>query len=401
MNEPDGRGTGRIGWPLAYRVKGPATVADLRLEARRRLPRFIFDYVDGGSFDEVTLGRNRAALEAVTLRQRVLNDVSGIDTTTRLFGQDLSMPLMLAPVGMAGMLSRRGEGKAARAAAAQGVPLILSTTSVCPIEEVAAACATPFWFQLYVAKDRGFVAALLERAKEANCKALFLTVDLPLPGPRYRDQRSGLSGPRGLLGQWRRWSSIFAHPGWTWDVGLHGRPHALGNVAPIMTGKVKLADFLKWSGQNFDPSVNWKDLDFIRSRWDGPFVIKGITDVEDARIAADHGVDGIVVSNHGGRQLDGSMGTAQALPGIVDAVGDRMTVLMDGGVRSGLDMLRALALGAKGVLVGRPWAYALAAGGEEGVTAMLELFAAELRTGMALTGCKTIGDIGRNMLVRE
>ncbi|MBO9574120.1 MAG: L-lactate dehydrogenase [Sphingobium sp.] len=379
-------------------MKGPATVADLRAEARRRLPRFIFDYVDGGSFNELTLERNRAALETVTLRQRVLNDVSGVDTATRLFGQDLAMPLMLAPVGMAGMLSRRGEGKAARAAAAHGVPLILSTTSVCPIEEVAAACPAPFWFQLYVAKDRGFVADLLERAKAAGCKALFLTVDLPLPGPRYRDQRSGLSGPPGLLGQWRRWSSILTHPRWTWDVGLHGRPHALGNVAPIMSGKVKLADFLKWSGQNFDPSVSWKDLDFIRSRWDGPFVIKGITDVEDARRAADYGVDGLVVSNHGGRQLDGSMGTATALPKIARAVGDRLTVLMDGGVRSGLDMLRALALGAKGVLVGRPWAYALAAGGEAGVAAMLDLFAAELRTGMVLTGCRSIGDIGPDIV---
>ncbi len=379
-------------------MKGPATAADLREAARRRLPRFIFDYVDGGSFDEVTLGRNRAALEAVTLRQRVLTNVSDMDISTTLFGERLAMPLMLAPVGMAGMLSRRGETRAVRAAAAHGVPLILSTTSVCPIEEVAAASPAPFWFQLYVAKDRAFCADLLTRARAAGCKVLFLTVDLPLPGPRYRDQRSGLSGPQGLLGQWRRWTSILAHPGWTIDVGLRGRPHALGNVAPLMTGKVKLADFLRWSGQNFDPSVSWKDLDFIRSHWDGPLVIKGITDVEDARRATSEGADGIVVSNHGGRQLDGSMGTAQALPAIADAVGDKLSVLMDGGVRSGLDMLRALALGAKGVLVGRSWAYALAAGGEAGVSAMLALFAAELRTGMALTGCRSIADIGPDMM---
>ncbi len=382
-------------------MKGPATVADLREAARRRLPRFIFDYVDGGSFDVVTLRRNRASLEAVTLRQRVLADVSDMDLSTRLFGQDLAMPLMLAPVGMAGMLSRRGEGKALRAASAHGVPLILSTTSVCPIEEVAAACSTPFWFQLYVAKDRAFCADLLARARAAGCKVLFLTVDLPLPGPRYRDQRSGLSGPAGPAGQWRRWTSILSHPGWTVDVGLLGRPHALGNVAPLMTGKVKLADFLRWSGQNFDPSVSWKDLDFIRQHWDGPLVIKGITDVEDARRAAAEGADGLVVSNHGGRQLDGSMGTAQALPAIADAVGDRMTVLMDGGIRSGLDILRALALGAKGVLAGRPWAYALAAGGEAGDSALLGLLAAEMRTGMALTGCRTIGDVGRDVIVRD
>jgi L-lactate dehydrogenase (cytochrome) len=381
-------------------MNGPATAADLREAARRRLPRFMFDYVDGASFDEVTLERNRAALAAVTLRQRVLRDVTGIDTATSLFGERLAMPLMLAPVGMAGMLARRGECQAARAAAGAGVPMILSTTSVCPIEEVAAASPAPFWFQLYVAKDRGFCASLLERARAVGCKTLFLTVDLPLPGPRYRDQRSGLSGPPGLIGQWRRWTQILSHPRWTVDVGMRGRPHALGNVAPIMTGKVKLADFLRWSGQNFDPSVSWKDLDFIRSRWDGPFVIKGLTDVEDARRAADEGADGIVVSNHGGRQLDGSMGTALALPAIADAVGDRLTLLLDGGVRSGLDIVRALALGAKGVLIGRPWAYALGAYGEAGVAALLANFAAELRTGMALTGCTRIGDIGSQTLAR-
>ncbi len=249
-------------------------------------------------------------------------------------------------------------------------------------------------------RDRAFCADLLARAKAAGCTVLFLTVDLPLPGPRYRDQRSGLSGPVGLTGQWRRWSAILAHPRWTLDVGLRGRPHALGNVAPIMTGKVKLADFLRWSGQNFDPSVSWQDLDFIRAHWDGPLVIKGITDVEDARRAAKEGADGIVVSNHGGRQLDGSMATARALPAIADAVGDRLSVLMDGGIRSGLDVIRALALGAKGVLVGRPWAYALGAGGEAGVAAMLSLFAAEMRTGMALTGCNRIADIGRDVLVK-
>ncbi len=385
---------------MAGTINGPATVADLRTLAARRVPRFLFDYVDGGSFSEVTLRRNLDALAAVTLRQRVLTDVSNIDLSTTLFGEKLAMPLMLAPVGMAGMLAHRGEKQALRAAAKHGVPLILSTTSVCPIEEVAQASETPFWFQLYVAKDRGFVADLLARAKEAGCKALFLTVDLPLPGPRYRDQRSGLSGPRGFVGQWRRWSEIAFHPRWTYEVGLMGRPHSLGNVAPIMKGKVKLADFLRWSGQNFDPSVSWKDIDFIRDRWDGPFVIKGITDVEDARRAADYGVDGLVVSNHGGRQLDGSMGTATALPAIAQAVGDRLSVLVDGGVRSGLDVLRMLALGAKGVMIGRPWAYALGAGGEAGVSALLAHFAAELNTAMALTGCRRIADIGPDMLVQ-
>lgn len=381
-------------------MNGPATHADLYQAARRSIPRFLFDYVQGGSFDELTLRRNRAALEAVNLRQRVLTGIGDIDTSTELFGQKISMPFMLAPIGMAGMLSRRGEVQAVRAARGQGVPFIMSTASVCPIDEVSAT-GIPFWFQLYMAKDRGFVVDLLGRAREAGCPVLVMTVDLPLPGPRYRDQRSGLSGPANLRGQWIRWRSIFAHPGWAVNVGLRGRPHALGNVVPLMNGRVRLKDFLRWSGQNFDPSVSWKDLEFLRAHWPGPMVIKGILDAEDAKIAADIGAEGIVVSNHGGRQLDGAPGTAQALPDIAAAVGDRLTVLADGGVQGGLDIIRMLGLGAKGVLAGRAWAYALAAGGEAGVATMLSRVAAELRTGMALTGCKTISDIGPQVLVES
>lgn len=381
-------------------MNGPATHADLYQAARRSIPRFLFDYVQGGSFDELTLRRNRAALEAVSLRQRVLTGIGDIDTSTELFGQKLAMPFMLAPIGMAGMLSRRGEVQAVRAARGQGVPFIMSTASVCAIDEVSAT-GIPFWFQLYMAKDRGFVVDLLGRAKDAGCPVLVMTVDLPLPGPRYRDQRSGLSGPANLWGQWIRWRSIFAHPGWAVNVGLRGRPHALGNVVPLMNGRVRLKDFLRWSGQNFDPSVSWKDLEFLRAHWQGPMVIKGILDVEDAKIAADIGAQGIVVSNHGGRQLDGAVGTAQALPDIAAAVGDRLTVLADGGVQGGLDIIRMLGLGAKGVLAGRAWAYALAAGGEAGVATMLSRVAAELRTGMALTGCKTISDIGSRVLMKS
>lgn len=381
-------------------MNGPATYADLYQAARRSVPRFLFDYVQGGSFDELTLARNRAALEAVNLRQRVLTGIGDIDTSTELFGQKLAMPFMLAPIGMAGMLSRRGEVQAVRAARAQGVPFIMSTASVCAIDEVSAT-GIPFWFQLYMAKDRGFVIDLLARAREAGCPVLVMTVDLPLPGPRYRDQRSGLSGPANLWGQWVRWRSIFAHPGWAVDVGLRGRPHVLGNVVPLMKGSVRLKDFLRWSGQNFDPSVSWKDLEFLRAHWPGPMVIKGILDAEDARTAADIGAEGIVVSNHGGRQLDGALGTARALPDIAAAVGDRLTVLADGGVQGGLDIIRMLGLGAKGVLAGRAWAYALAAGGEAGVSVMLSRVAAELRTGMALTGCKTIRDIGSQVLVKD
>jgi len=381
-------------------MTGPATYADLYQAAKRRVPRFLFDYVQGGSFDELTLARNRTALEAVRLRQRVLTGIGDIDTSTELFGQKLAMPFMLAPIGMAGMLARRGEVQAVRAARSQGVPFIMSTASVCAIDEVSAT-GIPFWFQLYMAKDRGFVIDLLDRAREAGCPVLVMTVDLPLPGPRYRDQRSGLSGPAGLWGQWIRWRSIFASPHWAVNVGLRGRPHALGNVVPLMNGNVRLKDFLRWSGQNFDPSVSWKDLEFLRAHWPGPMIIKGILDVEDARIAADIGAEGVVVSNHGGRQLDGALGTAQALPAIAAAVGDRLTVLADGGVRGGLDIIRMLGLGAKGVLAGRAWAYALAAGGEAGVATMVARVAAELRTGMALTGCKTIADIGPQVLVQD
>jgi L-lactate dehydrogenase (cytochrome) len=373
---------------------------DLREAARRRLPRFLFDYVDGGSFAELALARNVAAVRAVTLRQRVLNDVSQSDLSTSLFGQHLAMPLMLAPVGMGGMLRKRGEIQAVRAAQANGVPMVMSTVALCSVEEVMAATQIPFWFQLYVAKDRGFVMDLLAKVKALGCPVLFMTVDLPTPGPRWRDQRSGLSGPPGLTGQWRRWSQILRHPSWALDVGLGGRPHTLGNLVPIMKGNVRLNDFLKWSGQNFDPSVTWKDLEFIRSHWDGPLVLKGIMDPEDARRAADIGADGLVVSNHGGRQLDGTVGTAEALPAIAQAVGDRLTVLADGGVRNGLDVLRMMALGAKGVMIGRAWAFALAAGGEQAVSRMLEQFALELRSGLALTGCGSVADVGPHLLAK-
>ena len=332
----------------------PHSFTDLRQAAYRRLPRFLFDYVDGGSFIEQAKARNVAAVRGVTLRQSVLNDVSASDLSTTLFGQELAMPLMLAPVGMGGMLARRGEIQAVRAAEANGVPMVMSTVALCSVDEVMAATQIPFWFQLYVAKDRGFVTDLIAHVKALGCPVLFMTVDLPMPGPRWRDQRSGLSGPPGLAGQWRRWSQIFSHPRWTVDVGLFGRPHILGNLAPLMPGNVRLNDFLSWSGRNFDPSVTWKDLEFIRSLWDGPLVLKGILDPDDARKAADIGADGLVVSNHGGRQLDASMGTAEALPAIAQAVGDRITVLADGGVRTGLDVLRMLALGAKGVMIGRP-----------------------------------------------
>ena len=375
-----------------------ASIPDFREASRRRTPHFLFEYIDGGSYAEVTLRRNIADLEAIALRQRVLRDISRIDMTTELFGVKQALPVVLAPVGLAGMNARRGEVQAVRAANAAGVPFTLSTVSVCPIAEVAAASDRPFWFQLYMIRDRAFMKDLLVQARAARCSALVFTVDLPVPGSRYRDVRSGMAGAPGLMGQMRRMAQGAARPGWAWDVGLFGRPHHLGNVAPVLKGKSGLNDYMAWMGRNFDPSITWADLDFIRAEWDGPLIIKGILDPDDARQAADLGVDGIVVSNHGGRQLDGVLSSARALPPIADAVGHRLTVLADGGVRSGLDVARMLALGAHGVMLGRAWVWALGAGGEAGVTKMLKLIEAEMRVAMTLTGARTIADITRDCL---
>ena len=375
-----------------------ASIPDFREAARRRLPHFLFEYIDGGSYGEVTLRRNITDLESIALRQRVLRNVARIDTTTRLFGQDLALPVVLAPVGLAGMTARRGEVQAVRAAQAAGVGFTLSTVGLCSVEEVAAGAERPFWFQLYMIRDRGFMRDMLARVRAAGCTALVFTVDLPVAGSRYRDVRSGLSGSGGMMRDLRRMAQIAARPGWAWDVGVNGRPHILGNVAAAVAENSGLADYLGWIGRNFDPGIGWDDLAAIRSQWDGPLILKGILDPDDARRAADMGADGIVVSNHGGRQLDGVLSTARALPGIADAVGDRLTVLVDGGVRSGLDVARMLALGARGVMLGRAWAVALAAGGEAGVAKRLKLLAAELRVAMALGGMTRIDQIDRSAL---
>jgi L-lactate dehydrogenase (cytochrome) len=376
-----------------------ASALDYRELARRRLPHFLFEYIDGGSYGEVTLRRNIEDLQRIALRQRVLRDVSSIDLSTRLFGQQQALPVALGPIGLAGLSARRGEAQAVRAAEAAGVPFCLSTVSACPLGEVAAAATRPFWFQLYMIRDRGFMRELLVRARELGCSALVFTVDMPVPGSRYRDYRSGLAGAPGLAGAARRFWQAAQRPAWAWDVGLHGRPHNLGNVAPVLEGRSGIEDFFGWLRENFDPSVSWKDLEFIRSEWTGPLILKGVLDVEDAREAVKLGADGLVVSNHGGRQLDGAPSTAHALPPIAEAVGEDLTVLVDGGVRSGLDVVRMLALGAKGVLLGRAWAYALAGGGQAGVTHMLQLIEAEMRVAMALTGVTRIADLDRRVLV--
>ena len=377
-----------------------ASALDYRELARRRLPPFLFEYIDGGSYAEVTLRRNMADLERVALRQRVLFDVSQIDLSTTLFGRAQAMPIALAPVGLAGMNARRGEVQAARAAEAAGVPFSLSTVSACPLSEVAAGVNEPLWFQLYMIRDRGFMRDLMAQAKAAHCSALIFTVDMPVPGSRYRDYHSGLAGAPGLAGTLRRMWQGVTHPRWAWDVGIWGRPHQLGNVAPVLGSNTGLEDFFAWMRNNFDPTVTWADIDFIRQHWDGPLILKGFLDPDDALAAADAGADGIIVSNHGGRQLDGFLSSTQALPPIVQAVGDRLTVMADGGVRSGLDVVRMLALGAKGVLLGRAWAYALGGGGQAGVAHLLRLIEAEIRVAMSLTGVDRIDRITPDIIVK-
>jgi L-lactate dehydrogenase (cytochrome) len=372
-----------------------ASTVDFRGAAKRRLPRFLFDYIDGAAYAEVTSRRNVEDLADVALRQRVLADVSEINLSTTLFGRECALPLGLGPVGLSGMYARRGEVQAARAAAAKGVPMCLSTVSVCALEEVAAATPDPLWFQLYVIRDRAFMRTLIQQAKAAGCGALIFTVDMPTPGARYRDAHSGMSGPYASL---RRFAQALTHPAWAWDVGVHGRPHNLGNIAPVLGASSGLEDFIGWMARNFDPTVTWRDIGWIRDQWDGPLIIKGILDPQDAREAVALQADGIVVSNHGGRQLDGVLSSARALPGIAETVGDALTILVDGGVRSGLDVVRMLALGAKGVLLGRAWAYALGARGGAGVAQLLDIMEAEMRVAMALTGSTDVGQLDRRIL---
>ena len=374
-----------------------ASPRDFRRAAQQRLPRFLFDYVDGGALDEATLKTNETDLSQILLRQRVLHAMDAVDLSTTLLGQDLALPVILGPVGLSGMLARRGEEQAARAAAKAGIPYTLSTVSVCPMAEVAAASAQPIWFQLYVLKDRGFMADALARAAALGVTTLVFTVDMPTPGSRYRDPHSGMSGPWAGA---RRMGQALLHPSWALEVGLLGRPHDLGNISAYRGQATGLADYIGWLGANFDPSIGWKDLEWIRDSWQGQIIIKGILDPDDARDAVKFGADALVVSNHGGRQLDGTLSTAAALPAIVDAVAKAIPILADSGVRSGVDVLRFLALGADAVMLGRAYAYALAAGGEAGVTRLISLFEAEMRTNMTLMGVKKVADLGPQCLVR-
>ncbi|CAE6964244.1 Catalyzes the conversion of L-lactate to pyruvate. Is coupled to the respiratory chain [Vibrio sp. B1ASS3] len=370
---------------------------DYRAAAKAKLPPFLFHYIDGGSYDERTLKRNTDDLGDVALRQRVLRDMSDLSLETEIFGEKLAMPIALAPVGLTGMYARRGEVQAAKAAEKKGIPFTMSTVSVCPIEEVAPAIERPMWFQLYVLKDRGFMKNVLERAKAAGVTTLVFTVDMPVPGARYRDMHSGMSGPNAAM---RRVFQAMHHPSWALDVGVLGKPHDLGNISTYRGEPTKLEDYIGWLGANFDPSISWKDLEWIRDFWDGPMVIKGILDEEDAKDAVRFGADGIVVSNHGGRQLDGVLSTAKALPSIADAVKGDLKIFVDSGIRTGLDVVRMLALGADCTLLGRSFVYALAAQGGAGVENLLDLYDKEMRVAMTLTGAKTISDLSRDSLVK-
>jgi L-lactate dehydrogenase (cytochrome) len=369
---------------------------DFRAAAKKRLPPFLFHYIDGGSYKEDTLRRNVSDLSDIALKQRVLNDMSELDLSTEIFGEKFDLPIALAPVGLTGMYANRGEVKAAKAAENKGIPFIMSTVSVCPIEEVTPAIDRPMWFQLYVLKDREFMKDVLQRAKAEGVTTLVFTVDMPVPGARYRDMHSGMSGPFAAS---RRILQSMCHPHWAFNVGVFGKPHDLGNISRYRGEPTKLADYIGWLGENFDPSISWKDLEWIREFWDGPMVIKGILDVEDAKDARTFGADGIVVSNHGGRQLDGAISSTRALPDIADAVKGDIKIFADSGIRSGLDVCRMLALGADCTLLGRSYIYALAAKGQKGVEELLDLYEKEMRVAMTLTGARTIHELSRNSLI--
>ncbi len=378
----------------------PATVLDYRELARRRLPRQIFDYVDGGAYEETTMRANVRDLERVLLRQIVMRDVSSREQATTVLGQQLASPVILGPVGFGGMVARRAEVQAARAAEAAGVPFVESTVSICSIEEVARATSRPPWFQLYVMRDRAYAEELMARAGAVGSPVLVLTIDLAVVGARHRDVRNGLAGRLPLGAQVLRGLDLASHPGWLRDVGLKGRPLTFGNLEKAVPDARTPAAFRKWVDAQFDPSVTWEEIAWVREHWTGRLVVKGILDPEDARRAVDAGVDGVIVSNHGGRQLDAVPSTASALPAIADAVGEHVEVLADGGIRNGLDVIKMLALGARAVLLGRAWAWAVAARGEAGVRHMLRVIKTDVDVALGLTGHASVADVDRSALYR-
>lgn len=378
----------------------PATVGDYRELARRRLPRALFDYIDGGASAEHTLNANVDDLARIQLRQRVMRDVSDRVQATTVLGQELTSPVILGPVGLGGMFAQRAEVQAARAARDFGVPFTESTVSICGLDEVTAAAGPP-WFQLYVQRDREVTAALIDKAAAVGCPVLVMTVDLAVVGTRHRDTRNAMTGEsRSPFVAARRALDLASHPRWIRDVAIGGKPHTFGNLESVVPGARTPMAFRRWVDHQFDPSVTWEDIAWVRSHWDGKLVVKGVLDADDARLAVDTGVDGIVVSNHGGRQLDTVPSTAAALPAVADAVGDRIEVLVDGGVRNGIDVVKLLSLGAKACLIGRAWAWAVAARGEEGVAHVLRVLRSDIDTALALTGTPNVADLSPECLIR-
>jgi len=380
-------------------MKTPVTnIADLRALARKRVPRAFFEYADRGSYDETTLHENRRALDRLQLRQRVMTNVDDRSLATTILGEPVTMPLAIAPTGLTGLQHGSGEILGARAAAEAGIPFCLSTMSICSIEQVRAACDAPFWFQVYVMRDRGFTRELIRRARAARCSALMLTADLTVQGQRHREIKNGLSvPPRVTL---RNLIDIASKPRWIWHV-LKAPSRSFGNLEGRIGGADSLTTLAQWIASQFDPTLNWDDLAWIREEWPGKLIIKGILDPEDARLAVQHGVDAIVVSNHGGRQLDGAPATIDVLPSIVEAVDGRTEVLFDSGITSGQDLLKALALGARAGLIGKAFLYGLGANGQQGVTQAIELIRRELSVSMALTGQRDAARIPREILWRN
>ena len=377
-------------------MKTVTCIEDLRVLARRKVPRAFFDYADSGSYSEETLRANRADLEHIKLRQRVMVDVSERSLTTTIIGQKVSAPFALAPIGLCGLQHGDGEILSAQAANDAGIPFILSTMSICSIEQVAEATGRPFWFQLYVIRDRGFSKDILARAANAGCSALVLTVDLQVLGQRHRDIKNGMTVPPEI--RLNNVIDIVSKPAWAFSI-LRGKSKTFGNLAGHVKGMEGVTSLAQWTNSQFDPALNWKDVEWIKKTWPGKLIIKGILDVEDAKTAVKLDADAIVVSNHGGRQLDGAPSSISALPAVAQAVSSDTEVLFDGGIRTGADMMRALALGARACLIGRAYIYGLGAGGRAGVSKAIDILKNEFSVTMALTGTKRVTDIGPHVLV--
>lgn len=375
----------------------PVTTADYRRLAEKRLPKFLFDYIDGGANEEETMAANVADFSKYRLKQRVMRDVGNIDTGTTMSGARYAMPLALAPVGMAGMFSRRGEVLGASAALKSGVPFTASTVGICSLEEIREVTGEPCWFQLYMLRDRDIIEKLLERAAATGCDTLMFTVDLAVTGMRHRDWRNGMI-TEGLRSRLAKFRQLMARPGWLLDVGIKGKPHDFGNLSGVMADPVDLVKLKSFIASQFDPTVTWKDIAWLRGLWKGRLLIKGVLSAEDASAAVDTGADGVIVSNHGGRQLDSVSSGIGKLPEVVRAVGNQVEVFMDGGVRNGIDVVKAVALGANGVLIGRPWVFAAAGAGEKGLTQLLGVFREEIRVAMALMGVNRIDELNADLL---